>query len=471
MRPDLHHQGVAQRAPERRVQAGGKSEIPADARPAGGAAGARELRRDARVAGEAPRDADRASRSSVGDEVDPRRDDRCRQDQEDGGGGRRRRTERQHQAGDGQAAPAAHRGPHFGQAPEATGEPGHHEEAEAEIDGERRRHRHQPGRCAQREEQVAAGRDMEGVHHQDGDQQDRQRIDDGRDAARRRAHRTEEEDAGGKSTDGHHDLHPPRRPGPGDVREDRPGRHEHHGQQRGGPVDFPQGGAGGHRHQDGTQAGDAQPDGVLGHSRLVGPAHRRRRCSRTGARSRNRARPPAAATARASRRPAVRRSATAARTGPDCSVVPRTTGLPSWSRRTTEPSAPSATRSAASASAGSSTVMVTGSAAGCSSSCTIRWPAWAVAAPVDEAAGVARHVGAGAPGQALVRARSVEAGRPSHPQSAGAPAAPGRTGATRGVPPAGRAAPASSTIATRTVRPKRCRTSPSRTRHGGAAPE
>ena len=42
------------------------------------------------------------------------------------------------------------------------------------------------------------------------------------------------------------------------------------------------------------------------------------------------------------------------------------------------PKAPSATRSAASGSSGSSTVIVTGSAAGCSSSRTIMWPAWAV---------------------------------------------------------------------------------------------
>jgi len=54
------------------------------------------------------------------------------------------------------------------------------------------------------------------------------------------------------------------------------------------------------------------------------------------------------------------------------------TGAPLCRRCTTEPSAPSATCSAASGSVGNSTVTVTDSAAGCSTSRTMRWPVWAV---------------------------------------------------------------------------------------------
>ena len=67
--------------------------------------------------------------------------------------------------------------------PEAAAGPGHHEEAEVEIDRQRARHRHQAGRRSQREEQVVSPvRHMEGMHHQDRDEQDRQRVDDRRDA-------------------------------------------------------------------------------------------------------------------------------------------------------------------------------------------------------------------------------------------------------------------------------------------------
>ena len=136
------------------------------------------------------------------------------------------------------------------------------------------------------------------------------------------------------------------------------------------PGDLLERGAGGDRHQHGAQAGEPQPDGVLGQPRLVGPADRRERCSRPG----DGPRPDGAGQARPARR-----SATAPRTGP--AALPRAEEdghRPSARRPTTDARAPSATRSAASGSAGSSTVTVTGSAAGCSSSRTIMWPACAV---------------------------------------------------------------------------------------------
>ena len=67
-------------------------------------------------------------------------------------------------------------------------------------------------------------------------------------------------------------------------------------------------GAGGDRHQHRAQAGEPQPDGVLGQPRLVGPADRRNEASWASA--------TAPATARARRRPALRRSATAPEDGP-----------------------------------------------------------------------------------------------------------------------------------------------------------
>ena len=51
-----------------------------------------------------------------------------------------------------------------------------------------------------------------------------------------------------------------------------PADHEHHGAHGRRPGDLLQGGTGGDRHQHGAQAGEPQADGVLGHSRLVGPA-------------------------------------------------------------------------------------------------------------------------------------------------------------------------------------------------------
>ena len=180
--PDLHHQCVAEASPERRVEAAGEPEVATDADPAGGTAGLRQLGCCAGVAGEPAGDADRTPRPGAGDERDPRRHDGRREDEEDGGRRRRRRQHDQHEPRRRHAATAARRRPHFAQAPEAAAGPGHDEEPEAEVDRQRARHRHQPGRGAQREEQVPPGRHVEGVDHQDGDQQDRQRVDDGREA-------------------------------------------------------------------------------------------------------------------------------------------------------------------------------------------------------------------------------------------------------------------------------------------------
>ena len=132
------------------------------------------------------------------------------------------------------------------------------------------------------------------------------------------------------------------------------------------PADLLEGGAGGDRHQHGAQAGEPQPDGVLGQPRLVGPADRRddahgaRRRPGRGAGRRRAGRPP-------HRGPVPR--------PPSCRGG---RASPLRGGRRPKPGRPSATRSAASGSAGSSTVIVTGSAAGCSSSRTIMWPAWAV---------------------------------------------------------------------------------------------
>ena len=192
------------------------------------------------------------------------------------------------------------------------------------------------------EEQVAPGRHVEGVHHQDGDQQDGQGVDDRRDARRRRAHLVEEPDAGGDGADGHHDLHPPRRPGPGDVREGRAGRDEHHGADRRRPGDLL---AGRRRRRSPPAPRPGRPP-AAGRSPRALPVgwpggRRRRRSRRLGPAPRHgRA---GASTARARRRPAPRRSATAPRTGPEGSRGPRRTGAPPSRSPTTVPRAPSAT--------------------------------------------------------------------------------------------------------------------------------
>ena len=107
------------------------------------------------------------------------------------------------------------------------------------------------------------------------------------------------------------------------------------------------------RHQHRAQAGDPQPDRVLRRPRPVGPADRLDDAH--GAAEPAPTGPAPRATARARRRPATRRSATRATTGPDGSSVSSRTVEPPSSRSTTVPRARSATRSAASGSSGRST--------------------------------------------------------------------------------------------------------------------
>ena len=125
--------------------------------------------------------------------------------------------------------------------------------------------------------------------------------------------------------------------------------------------------------------------------------------------------------------------------------------------RTTEPSAPSATRSAASGSAGSS--HRDGHGLGRRPLHLAHHEAAGVGgrAPVDQAPGVTGHVRTGAAGQPRVGTGPVEqVARPLlGPQ--GGRLRPGHSGATRGAPRAAAAAPASSTTAARTARPRRCR--------------
>ena len=109
----------------------------------------------------------------------------------------------------------------------------------------------------------------------------------------------------------------------------------------------------------------------------------------------------APATARARRRPALRRSATAPRTGPAASLVPRRTGHPALEEAHDGARAPSATRSAASGSAGSSDRDRHRLGRR-----LLQLPHHQVArvgrrAPMHEAPGVAGHVRAGARGRPM----------------------------------------------------------------------
>ena len=219
-----------------------------------------------------------------------------------------------------------------------------------------------------------ARRHVEGVDDQDGDEQDRQRIDDGGDARRRRAHRVEEPDAGGDGADGHQDLHPRRGPGPGGVREGHAGRRRapwrrspssrrsRRGRRR---RRWPRARRPGRRPAAGSNPRAPRAGWPGGPPRRMLTARR------------HRAGP---GTARARRGPALRRSATAPTTGPDASVVPSSDGRAAFEQADDgtrgRPRPPARPRRGP---RGSSTVIVTGSAAGCSSSRTIIRPAWAVA--------------------------------------------------------------------------------------------
>ena len=238
-----------------------------------------------------------------------------------------------------------------------------------------------------------------------------------------------------------------------------PGRHQHHGAHGRRPGESP---AGRRRRRSPpaprTRQAEPQPDGVLGQPGLVGPADRFDELiastpRRDGGRSRRRRRhgpgqPPAgAAPVRTgaedrARRP---RSCRGARAPP---VEEAHDGA---ERPFGHPLGRLGVR-------GSATVTVTGSAAGCSSSRTISSPGMGRRPPVDLAPGVARHVGAGAPGQTHVGPGPIEGVTGpfvrAHGHAASTAAAAGRH-VQRGRQ--GQRAPAASTIAARTVPPRRRR--------------
>ncbi len=272
----------------------------------------------------------------------------------------------------------ARRSPHQGEADEAEARPGQCVQTETKIDCLRAANCHEPGRRGQGECQVAARRHVEGMQHEDGDEEHDQWLLDIRNAVHRARHCVEEP---------HGDADGPRR----DER----------------PSSTPAGATWSHRRNPyratparlphNAVTSEISPiDAAAAIATMTAPRQATRsatECSgRPGRlalrivsrvlisiRSRRGCAMRASGTARARRRPAPRRSATRATTGPDASTVARWTGAPRSSNCTTVPRARSATRSASSGSAGSVTVTVTGSDDGPSSSLTISSPACAVA--------------------------------------------------------------------------------------------
>ena len=225
-----------------------------------------------------------------------------------------------------------------------------------------------------------------------------------------------------------------------------------------------QGGAGGDRHQHRGQAGQPQPDRVLGHARLVGPADRRHHAHA-------RRRRPGPARPRRGRGGAPRCAGRprGRATGPEASVVASRTGSPRLrAGRTTEPRAPSATRSARVGVSGQLHRDRHGLGRGLLDLSHHEAAGMGCRAPVDEAPGVAGHVGAGAPGQPrLDRGLLDPVARPVVGALRRA-AAPRHNAAPRAARKGGEAGPASSTTATRTVPPTRRRARRRRGHHGAA---
>ena len=341
---------------------------------------------------------DVAAAAGMRHEVEPGRDDRRRQDQEDGGRRHRRRRQRQHETRGRNPTAAAGRGPHFGEAPQAAGGPCRDVQPEGEVDRQRASDGHEPSRGGEREEKVAPGRHVEECTTRMATSK-RRGVEHGREAVRRRAHRVEEPDAGRKGTERDEDLHH-RAAGTG-WHARRPCR-----PQRAPWPPAPssrralRGRAGGDRHQDGGQTGQPQSHGVLGH-----PGWSARRTTSTMLTSRHRRRRdgPGHGPGQPSARAAPVRHGP--ETGPGSSGHEQDRGT-AVEEATTEPRASSATRSAASGSAGSHGDRQ-GSAAGCSTSRTMRRPAWRWSAS-GPAGGVAGHVGAGAPGQSCLDAGRLD---------------------------------------------------------------
>ena len=243
-----------------------------------------------------------------------------------------------------------HRLPHGDEAGEGAGHPGQHPDAELEVDGLRRGHRHEGGRSGQRIGHVAPGGHVEGVGAEHPGEQSGEWALDGADVAggRRLGHRGDEPDEAGHGADGEDGLGG--RPGvlAPPVGEDVADHGGHDGEagDRGGELALVVAGAGG--HDDGGDRRPPEGDRVLGRSRAVGlddplpEAHAGRRPRRSSVRPS----PPggrvpapawAPAWARASRRPSSSWSRTGADTRPVSSSVRSTTRDPGPARRTRSP--------------------------------------------------------------------------------------------------------------------------------------
>ena len=459
--------GVAQASPQRRVEAVGEAEVAADADPAGGAAGPGELgrRRRSRRRGRRGRRRSRRPRPGPGRRPGTRRPAPA-------GRGRRRpppvddAASGQHQARRRDPAAAAGRRPHLGQAPQAEAGPGHDVEAEAEVDRLGAADRHQAGRCTEREEQVAPGR-ARGRSGRPG-RMTRRTVSgfiDGVMSAVGERHRVEEPDEGGDGAERPPGPSPTPAAGPGCVarRPCRPTTSTMAPTRR-RPGDLVQGGTGGDGHEDGAQAGDPQPDGVLRGPGPVGPPDRVEHAHGAAAPPPGRRRRPVGTGHRPAPAggPALRRSATGAthRTrrldgAEEDRCARRRARLHDRAER---PFGDALGLVGVVGQRPPSTV--TGSADGRSSSRTINSPAWAVARQCTRRRLSPGRVRAGTPRAARVGPRPVDAPSPvsscGHRARPGRPAAAGRDVERRR---AAGAAPAASTTAARTEPPRRCRAS------------
>ena len=179
---------------------------------------------------------------------------------------------------------------------------------------------------------------------------------------------------------------------------------------------------------------------------------------------------PPPATARARRRPALRRSVTGSTTGPDSSLVPSSTGAPPCSR--SHDRAERAFRHPL------GRVGVGGQlhrdrdrlGRGLLDLSHHEATGMGRRAPVDEAAGVAGDVGTGAPGQPGLDARLLDTVARPVVGAPGTAAGPRHNGAPRAAGRGAAAAPASSTTAVRTAPPTRRRASRTGAHHGASAP-
>ena len=375
--PHLHDQGVAQVSAQRRVEAAGEAQVAADANPTGGAARPGELRHRARVAGETPGNADGAAAAGPRHEVDAGRDDGRRENQEDSGRGRGRRHQRQHQTPGRDAAAAAGRRPHFGEGPERSSRPTPRRRgrsggrspdapptaispAEAPSVKSRSRRLGTWNECTTR---TATSRTVNGLSTEVM-------------PLCRRAHCVEEPDARRNGAEGDQRSSPTPAVRPG-WRARRPclpppAPWLPTPSSRRSLRATPQAAI---ATQHGGQAGQPQPYRVLRQPRLVGPPYG---VDDAHVSPRDRQPPRPRRGPGGGRRCAGRPRARGP--GPVASLVPSNTGAPlsEQAARLSRAHLPPPVRPRQGR-RGSSTVIVTGSAAGCSTSRTMRRPAWAVA--------------------------------------------------------------------------------------------